>query len=117
MDDGYYIPAKWIKLLLDGKAQGLTQNRSNLPYTINLYTLPDPTSSRNEPLQPLPSWFQHMLWGSKACYSILCTAVDNLDQWDLIAEVDRYHALNAQVDDLHHGLEAMEAELEAKCHT
>jgi hypothetical protein len=57
MDNRYYIPAKWVKLLPDGKAQGLAHNRSDLPYTINLYTLPNPTSSGDEPLQPLPSWF------------------------------------------------------------
>jgi hypothetical protein len=57
IDNRYYILAKWVKLLPDGKAQGLAQSRSDLPYTINLYALPDPTSTGDEPLQPLPSWF------------------------------------------------------------
>jgi hypothetical protein len=114
--DGLLQTAKWIKLLPDGKVAGVAVGVGGVeePYVIDLYACPDYRDNDEQPLEPLPFWFCRMLWGPSAQFAVLRDAVDELNQWDLVAEVDRYCELNREVDDAARALDALEGDLASR---
>ena len=80
----------FIKQLDDGRVAGLHSHAKSEEdaQIIELYASPDYTSDK--PLEPLPTWLCHRLWGNCATYAILEDAVNDLDDWGLLADIHRY---------------------------
>ena len=78
---------------------------------IELYASPDYLSDK--PLEPLPTWLCCRLWGDRATYSILKDAVNDLDDWGLLANVHQYRQFNQDNAYLVQKLELLEAEQES----
>jgi hypothetical protein len=100
VSDGLYQEAKWIRLNDDGTVSGyLTIHGPNQqPFTINLYAAPD--RSIDSPLEPLPTWFQHLLTGPGGDFHVLQGAVADTGDWGLAREVTWYHKLDDDIASL-----------------
>ena len=87
LDDGTERFACFIKQLDDGRVAGLHSGAKSEEdaWIIELYASPDYSSDK--PLKPLPTWLCCRLWGDRATYAILEDAVNNLDDWGLLADV------------------------------
>ena len=79
--------ACFIKQLNDGRVARLHSQAKGEEDTriIELYASPDYSSDK--PLEPLPTWLRHRLWGDQATYSILEDAINDLDDWGLLTDV------------------------------
>ena len=90
LDDGTKRFTCFIKQLDDGRVAGLHSGYKGKEEAriIELYASPDYASDK--PLEPLPGWLCHRLWGDRTSYSILEDAVNNLDDWGLLADIHRY---------------------------
>jgi hypothetical protein len=88
--EGLYQEAKWIRLNDDGTVSGYHsgQGPNQRPYIIDLYAAPD--YSVDTPLEPLPTWFRHMLIRPRADFQILQQAVADTGDWGFTWEVARY---------------------------
>ena len=82
--------ACFIKQLNDGRVTGLHSQAKGEEDAriIELYTSPNYAS--DTPLELLPAWLCCHLWGDQATYAILEDAVNDLDDWGLLADVHRY---------------------------
>ena len=80
----------FIKQLDDGRVAGLhfEVKGEEEARIIELYASPD--YSTDKPMEPLPSWLCHCLWGDQVTYSILEDAVNDLDDWGLLMDVHCY---------------------------
>src|SRR5882672_9935424 len=86
---GYYADAKWVQLRDDGRVNLLVgKDFDEEPYSTDLYLNP---SYSNEVAAPLPCWFSNILTGPSPAYHALRKAVSDLDDWNAIAEIERYH--------------------------
>ena len=87
LDDRTERFACFIKQLDDGRVTGLHSGAKSEEDAriIELYASPDYSSDK--PLEPLPTWLHHHLWGDRATYAILEDAVNDLDDWGLLADV------------------------------
>ena len=47
-------------------------------------------------MEPLPAWLCHRLWGYQVTYAILEDAVNNLNDWGLLADVHQYRQYNKE---------------------
>ena len=113
LDDGTEQFACFIKQLDDGRAAGLHSQAKGEEDTriIELYASPNYASDK--PLEPLPTWLCRRLWGDRATYAILKDAVNNLDDWGLLADVHRYRQFNQDNAYLVQKLELLKAEQES----
>jgi hypothetical protein len=95
--DGLYQEAKWIRLNDNGTVSGyLTSHGPNQqPFTIDLYAAPD--YSTDSPLEPLPTWFRHLLTGPGGDFHVLQGVVADTDDWGLAREITRYRELDNDV--------------------
>jgi hypothetical protein len=71
------------------------QGPHDQPYTIDLYATPN--YSINSPLEPLPTWFRHMLTGPSGDFQILQNAMANIRDWGFAREIARYRQLNDDI--------------------
>jgi len=89
---GYYTNAKWIQQRDDGCVNLLVgKDFDEQPYSTDLFLNP---SYSDEVAAPLPCWFSNILTSPTPTYHTLCKAVSDLDDWNAIAEVERYHHYN-----------------------
>ena len=51
----------------------------------------------DQPLEPLPHWFCAHLWGNDTNFHLLCKAVIALNDWGILAKVQRYRVLDREV--------------------
>ena len=87
LDDGTERFACFIKQLNDGRVtrlHSLAKGEEEVQI-IELYASPDYASDK--PLEPLPAWLRRCLLGDHATYAILEDAVNNLDDWGLLADI------------------------------
>ena len=79
--------ACFIKQLNDGRAAGLHSRATSEEdaHIIELYA--SPNYSSDKPLKPLPTWLRRRLWGDRTSYAILEDAVNDLDDWGLLADI------------------------------
>src|SRR6267142_1425397 len=85
---GYYADAKWVQLRDDGRVNLLVGKEFNEePYSTDLYLSP---SYSDEVAAPLPCWFSNILTGPSPAYHALRKAVSDLDDWNAVAEIERY---------------------------
>ena len=110
LDDGTERFACFIKQLDDRRVAGLhsTAKGEEEARIIELYASPDYSSDK--PLEPLPTWLRRRLWGDCTSYAILEDAVNNLDDWGLLADVHRYRQFDQDNAYLVQKLELLEAE-------
>jgi hypothetical protein len=105
--------AKWVKRLNDGcvacyhKGQG----PKDTPYIAELYAPPD--YDDEHPMEPLEPWFRRIMSGSAAHYSILLKEVNDIWEWGMRAEVERYQRLDGQIRYTNNQIDIMRSELEA----
>ena len=113
LDDGMERFACFIKQLDDGRVAGLHSGAKSEEDAciIELYASPDYASDK--PLEPLPNWLHCRLWGDRASYAILEDAVNNLDDWGLLANVHRYQQFDQDNVYLVQKIELLEAERES----
>jgi hypothetical protein len=64
-------------------------------------------------MEPLEPWFQWVLSGNPANYSILLKEVDDLWEWGLHVEVEQYRKLDGQIRYANDQIELMCCELES----
>ena len=90
LDDGTERFTCFIKQLDNGRVAGLHSRAKSEEDAriIELYASPDYASDK--PLEPLPTWLRCCLWGDHATYAILEDAVNDLDDWGLLADVHQY---------------------------
>ena len=105
--------ACFIKQLDDGRVTGLHSlaKGEEEARIIELYASPDYASDK--PLEPLPAWLHRHLWGDRATYAILEDAVNDLNDWGLLADVHRYRQFDQDNAYLVQKLELLEAERES----
>ena len=113
LDDGTERFACFIKRLDDGRVAGLHSGAKSEEDAriIELYTSPDYSSDK--PLEPLPTWLRHRLWGDRTTYAILEDAINDLDDWGLLADIHRYRQFDQDNAYLVQKLELLEAEQES----
>ena len=79
-------PAVFIKQLDDGRVVGLSAmaRGEHDARIIDLFTAP---ALNEQPLKPLPHWFQAHLWGDTTDFHPLHEAIITLDNWGILAKV------------------------------
>ena len=105
----------FIKQLNDGRVAGLHSGAKGEEEAqiIELYASPDYTTDK--PIKPLPSWIHHRLWGDRSLYTILKDAINNLNNWGLLANVHCYHQYNQDLSYIMQKMELLEAEGQSIC--
>jgi hypothetical protein len=111
--DGMGRPARWIKKLEDGKVAGLSglDGADGVPHIIDIFAAPDRTN--DTPAEPLLPWFRRYLWGPAASYNVLADAINDLDRWDIAADVERYRVLDEETNRLRRRIEVLQADLQS----
>jgi hypothetical protein len=89
MDDGLYLPPKWIKLHSGDytKAFGLTGKElsTDTPYSMEIYASPD--VRLHEVPEPLPLWVQTIIEGRTATFESLRRAAIELEDYGIVADL------------------------------
>src|SRR5882757_7482733 len=95
--NGLYHPAKWVKLLEDGRAAGYGEmdRSSDPPHITDIYLAAAAPS--NTPYEPLPCWLRRLLTGNNAGYYLLKEAAKGLDNWAYHTEVQRFRQLDNDI--------------------
>jgi hypothetical protein len=109
---GLSTPAKWIKLMDDGRVAGYSQDQgpSDFPTIADIYLAPVYDSST--PFEPLPHWFRHLLNGNNAQYHQLREAVAALNDWAHLAEIKRYKQLEDDICQAQAQINSLRADIE-----
>jgi hypothetical protein len=110
---GFHRPAKWVKKLDDGcvACYHEGQGPKDTPYIAELYAPPD--YSDEHPMEPLEPWFRRVVSGNAANYAVLLKEVDELWDWGIRAEVERYRKLDGQIRYANDQIELMHGDLES----
>ena len=100
----------FIKQLNDGRVAGLHSRAKGEEEAqiIELYASPDYSSDK--PIEPLPPWLHHHLWGDRATYTLLKDAINDLDDWGLLTDVHQYHQYNQECSYIAQKLKLLEAD-------
>jgi hypothetical protein len=111
--NGLYQEAKWIRLNDDGTVSGYltTHGPNQQPFTIDLYAAPD--HSVDSPLEPLPTWFRHLLTGPGGDFHVLQGAVADTEDWGLTKEIAQYCKLDDDVTAVAIKIEEYQRDLDA----
>jgi len=112
MGDDMFLPAKWIRLCSDGKVEAKSgHSRMESPTITEMYLTPRRNLSHHAaPAEAMPMWFEEMLQGSSSTFSMLRTAVEDLDDWAAVAEVERMRGFYLQARKVNDAIKAAEAE-------
>jgi hypothetical protein len=87
--EGFSVPAKFVRLRDDGRVLLLLgKEHHEEPYAIDLYLLPDYSST--DVADPLPIWFNTLLVGPTPAFHTLHCTIANLDDWNATAELEHY---------------------------
>jgi hypothetical protein len=89
MDNGLYLPAKWVKLHSRDytKALSLTSKEfsAKTPYSMEIYA--SPNICLNKVPEPLPLWVQTIIEGCTATFEALHQAAIELEDWGIVADL------------------------------
>jgi hypothetical protein len=110
--NGMSNPAKWIKLMEDGRVAGYSevQGPSDLPTITDMYLTQSFNST--DPYEPMPCWFRRMLTGDSAHYHTLREEVRKLDNWAHLAEISRYRKLEDDICEAQSQINSLRADIE-----
>jgi hypothetical protein len=97
---GLYRPAKWIQQRDDGTVAGYTDRDgpSDDPHITEVYATPDYNTNTNP--EPLPHWGSEVLVAEGAKFHVFREAVAELDDWGLLADVQRHRDVRFRLDAL-----------------
>jgi hypothetical protein len=113
MDDGLYLPAKWIKLHGGDytKAFGLTGKElsSEAPYSMEIYA--SPNIRLNEVPEPLPLWVQTIIEGRTATFESLRRAAIELKDYGIVADLTRARDVYLKAQEMELQRDQIEADL------
>jgi hypothetical protein len=113
MDDGLYLPAKFIKLHSGDytKAFGLTGKElsTEAPYSMEIYASPD--ICLNEIPEPLPLWVQTIIEGRTATFESLRRAAIELEDYGIVANLTRAHDTYLKAQEMELQWDQIEADL------
>jgi hypothetical protein len=113
MDDGLYLPAKWIKLHEGDytKASGLTGKElsTETPYSMEIYASPD--IRLHEVPEPLPLWVQTIIEGRTATFESLRRAAIELEDFGIIADLTRARDIYLKAQEMELQRDQIEADL------
>jgi hypothetical protein len=104
---GLYRLAKWIQQRDDGTVAGYTDREgpSDDPHITEVYATPDYDTNTNP--EPLPHWVSEVLIAEGAKFHIFCEAVAELDDWGLLADMQRHHTITDRLRDVRFQLDAL----------
>jgi hypothetical protein len=110
LNNGLFVPTKWVRQRSDTKVELLAGRKpGEHRYVVELYAQPDYTLDK--PAGPLPIWFLQLLHSPGAAFLTLANAVEKLCDWQLEAEVYRYHELDDTCHEITAQLDSICAEL------
>jgi hypothetical protein len=113
MDDGLYLPAKWIKLHEGDytKASGLTGKElsTESPYSMEIYASPD--IRLHEVPEPLPLWVQTIIEGRTATFEALRRAAIELEDFGIVADLTRARDTYLKAQEMELQRDQIEADL------
>jgi hypothetical protein len=108
--EGFFVPAKFIKLQDDGWVLCLPRKEHHEDlYAVDLFLCPD--YSLNNVAEPIPIWFNTLLNGPSPAYHTLRHAVADLDDWNATAEVKRYRRQDDRLRHLRDELAIVQAKV------
>jgi hypothetical protein len=108
--EGFFVPAKFIKLHDDGWVLCLPgKEHHEDPYATELFLSPDYSSQ--DVAEPIPIWFNTLLNGPTPAYHTLRRAVADLDDWNATAEIKHYCRQDDQLRHLCDELAIVQAEV------
>jgi hypothetical protein len=104
---GLYRPAKWIQQRDDGTVAGYTDRDgpSDNPHITEVYAIPDYGTNTNP--EPLPHWVSKVLVAEGAKFHMFREAVAELDDWGLLADVQRHRSITDRLHDVRFRLDAL----------
>jgi hypothetical protein len=113
MDEGLYLPAKWVKLHGRDytKALSLTSKELSVetPYSMEIYTSPD--ICLNEVPEPLPLWVQTIIEGQTMTFEALRQAAIELEDWGIMADLTRTRDIYLKAQEMELQRDQIEADL------
>ena len=91
--NGIHRPVKWVKLLDNCMVSGFTKGdgSGSTPHIFHIYAQP---TTRGQPVEPLPVWFQERLTGPMPQYHKLYKAAYELNDWGITADIARMQDFN-----------------------
>jgi hypothetical protein len=94
---GFYLPAKWIKRLDNGKVTAFsTHDRpKDSPHIVPIYTAP--THSTDEPIKALPCWFRSIVYGPHPQFLAMVASARQLDDWGVAADIAQLRELDEEI--------------------
>jgi len=114
IQDGYYQPAHWVRLLPGGQVAGLAKEHTpgSTPFISEIHTERHEDDEHDPgPIYPLPAWTIELLTGPAASYGVLLKDAEQNHEWGLIAEVMRYREYEHQCNDLRACISLFETKL------
>jgi hypothetical protein len=108
--EGFFIPAKFVKLRDDGQVLCLPgKEHHEDPYATELFL--SPNYSSQDVAEPIPIWFNTLLNGPSPAYHTLRHAIADLDDWNATAEIERYRRQENRLRHLRDELAIVQAEV------
>ena len=86
--NGVHRPVKWVKLLDNCTVSGFTKDDGpgSTPHIFHIYAQP---TTRGQPVEALPTWFQECIIGPMPQYHKLYKAAWELDNWGIATDIAR----------------------------
>ena len=86
--NGVHHPTKWIKLLDNCTVLAFTADDSpgSTPHIYHIYAQP---TMGNQPVEPLPAWFEALIIGPMPQYHTLYKGAPKLNDWGISADITR----------------------------
>jgi hypothetical protein len=113
---GLHKLARWVKQMDDGRVAGFTDldGPNDRPFISEIYAEPH-YDEDGAPPAPLPAWFRGILIGASSSYHTFREGVADLDDWGLLADIQRYReadehimSLRAKIDSLDRDLKGLQ---------
>jgi len=113
--DGMSLPAAFIRWDMNTykKVWGVTRRfgKEEPQYAVEIFA--SPTNDAGIPTKPLHLWFVRLLQGRTSNYEFLHDTAIDLSDWEITADITRYHKYEDQLRELHASISAMRAEAKA----
>ena len=105
---GIYRPAKWVKQMdnLCVSCLADTDIGSATPSIIDVYAGYDHS---DQPVLPFPDWLVELLSGPAATFAIVQNEATNLEDWGIVADLNRFHTAHNQMVDVYKQVDTFSA--------
>ena len=110
--NGIFRPAKWIKLLEEGRvAMYASDDGPSSPPTIGLIHA-QPNTDTTLTVEPLPAWYKALLMGPATAFHTYRRTLSHPQQWGTRADVTHFRAIDEEIVKASSRLRAIEVEIE-----